>query len=311
MPRRDGGDLLRQIEREYPHIVRILMTAYADKDVLIDTVNSGEVFRILEKPLDWADLRKTLRLATELARKRISNHQKLIAIDETLSFLAHELTTPLATIINFTRGIERRITESAAPDPCAQVGQATAAIHDNARYCLTVLSAFVDSVRNTSITLTGNSLSTASQLISSLLDTYPLTPDQRAIIRIDIKEDFHITMLPNCVALVLSSLLCNALRALHDQTAAILCFTVSTDGGPQIQISDNGPGIPPHVLARLEVDPITIHADASGAGRGIIFCNRIMQSFGGSLLIHSDPANGTNVTLNFPRVKDYSEGDDR
>src|SRR3954447_18060715 len=52
MPGRAGGELLRQVEQHYPHIIRILVTAYANKDVLMETVNAGEIFRILEKPLD-------------------------------------------------------------------------------------------------------------------------------------------------------------------------------------------------------------------------------------------------------------------
>ena len=35
MPGRDGGDLLRQIELEFPHVVRILLTAYANREVLL------------------------------------------------------------------------------------------------------------------------------------------------------------------------------------------------------------------------------------------------------------------------------------
>ena len=61
MPGRDGGDLLRQIEREYPHIVRILVTAYVDKSVLLETINSGEIFQILEKPLGLMEIRRVLR----------------------------------------------------------------------------------------------------------------------------------------------------------------------------------------------------------------------------------------------------------
>jgi two-component system response regulator PhcR len=41
MPGRDGDDLLRQVAQEYPQIVRILVTAYADKDMLLQTVNTG------------------------------------------------------------------------------------------------------------------------------------------------------------------------------------------------------------------------------------------------------------------------------
>lgn len=62
MPGRHGGDLLRQVSQEYPHIVRILVTAYADKEAL-EAVNSGKVFRILEKPLGIRTVREVLASA--------------------------------------------------------------------------------------------------------------------------------------------------------------------------------------------------------------------------------------------------------
>uniref|UniRef100_UPI0038B8DBDE response regulator n=1 Tax=Paraburkholderia sediminicola TaxID=458836 RepID=UPI0038B8DBDE len=62
MPGRHGGDLLRQVSQEYPHIVRILVTAYADKDAL-EAVNSNKVFRILEKPLGIRTVREVLASA--------------------------------------------------------------------------------------------------------------------------------------------------------------------------------------------------------------------------------------------------------
>ncbi|MBB3258316.1 two-component system response regulator PhcR [Paraburkholderia bannensis] len=63
MPGRHGGDLLRQVAQEYAHIVRILVTAYADKDALQEAGNSGEVFRILEKPLGVSKVREVLAAA--------------------------------------------------------------------------------------------------------------------------------------------------------------------------------------------------------------------------------------------------------
>ncbi|RKR42572.1 response regulator [Paraburkholderia sp. BL17N1] len=63
MPGRHGDDLLRQVSQEYPHIVRILVTAYADSNALSGAVDSGEVFRILEKPLGVATVREVLASA--------------------------------------------------------------------------------------------------------------------------------------------------------------------------------------------------------------------------------------------------------
>jgi len=70
MPGRHGDDLLRQVSQEYPHIVRILVTAYADNHALLGAVNSGEVFRILEKPLGVATVREVLASAATATASR-------------------------------------------------------------------------------------------------------------------------------------------------------------------------------------------------------------------------------------------------
>jgi two-component system response regulator PhcR len=300
MPGRDGGDLLRQIEREYPHVVRILITAYADKKLLIETVNSASVFRILEKPLDLSEVRRALRLATDLSRERATNRQRLQAINETLAFLAHELNTPLATMLNFSRGIVHRASENIEPLPLEEISKAAQGINDNARYCMRVLSAFVDSARNAGNGFVGEGGSPASQLLAALLDTYPLSVQQRSMITVEIRQDFRITDLPNCIVLVLSSLLSNAVRALKGRATPQLKVTILLDAEPHIEFADNGPGIPPEVLERLLVDPVTTHAAAGGTGCGLLFCNRIMQSFGGGMTISSVPEQCTTVTLNFP-----------
>ena len=76
MPGRNGGDLLRQVALEYPHIVRILVTAYADIDALRQSVNTGEVFRILEKPLRRASVSETLQLAMARYHERAMQNQR-------------------------------------------------------------------------------------------------------------------------------------------------------------------------------------------------------------------------------------------
>ncbi|MES1982778.1 MAG: hybrid sensor histidine kinase/response regulator [Pseudomonadota bacterium] len=304
MPGRDGGDLLRQIERDFPYVVRILVTAYADREVLLDTVNSGEVFRILEKPLDLGEVRNTLRLACELSRERGARQERLMAIDETLAFLAHELNTPLATISNFARGVQCRVADArVSPQQQAEIDKAAQAMDDNAKYCLSMLSTFVKSVQGAGEFFTHHNSSTAHQMILSLLYTYPLTFGQRATIQVDIQEDFRITALPNCVALVLSSILSNALRATQKHPQPKISFTALVDENPQIRIVDNGPGIPPEVLERLLEDPVTTHADVGGKGWGMIFCKRIMQSFGGGVVVNSSPGTPTTIILNFPVIK--------
>lgn len=315
MPGRDGGVLLRQVAQAYPQIVRILVTAYADKDVLLQTVNSGEIFQILEKPLSVGNLRDVLARAAERHRERTLRQHRLMAIDETLAFLAHELNTPLAAIANFARGISARAAGEYSAQRQGEIGQAASAMHDNAQYCLAVLSSFLQSVRNSAGSApvrraTGNEIS-AGALVSSLLDSYPFAGEQRSWVEVDMQGDFPVQTLPNCVALVLSSVMSNALRALADIGAPSLRFVVVAQPRAEIRICDNGPGIPPEVMDRLLVDPVTTHASAGGSGLGMIFCNRVMQSFGGGIRIESASGAGTTVTLDFPSFKSRKHRSDR
>ncbi|HYS66476.1 MAG TPA: hybrid sensor histidine kinase/response regulator [Paraburkholderia sp.] len=307
MPGRDGDDLLRQVAQEYPQIVRILVTAYADKDMLLQTVNTGDVFRILEKPLRTETVREVLQLAMARYTERETRQQRLSAMDETLAFLAHELNTPLATISLFARAVETDVAEQYDPERQKEIGHAAKSMLSNAQYCLTLISSFWATVHKNggqqSASGGGIREVRATRLVATLLDTYPFAASQRDWMQVDVQGDFVVHAMPNCVALVLSSLLSNALRALDGATAASLRLEIVASPEPQIRIRDNGPGIAPEIKARLLLDPVTTYAGAGGHGMGMIFCNRIMQSFGGSLRIESTLGVGTTVTMGFPSFK--------
>lgn len=313
MPGRDGDDLLRQVAHEYPQIVRILVTAYADKDMLLRTVNTGEVFRILEKPLRTEKVREVLHQAIARYAERETRQQRLLAMDETLAFLAHELNTPLATISLFARSVETDVAEQYDPQRQQEIGHAARSMLNNAQYCLTLISSFWETVHRSggqqSVSEAGIREVRATRLIATLLDTYPFVGSQRDGIDVDVRGDFVVRAMPNCVALVLSSLLSNALRALEGTAAPSLRLEVVDSPEPEIRMRDNGPGIAPEIKARLLLDPVTTYAGSGGHGMGMIFCNRIMQSFGGNLRIDSALGEGTTVTMGFPAPKGRLQND--
>src|SRR6478736_3246839 len=97
MPERDGMKLLRAVQRDFRHVIRLLATAYAEKDVAIAAVNHGKVLRILEKPLESESTREALREALSVFRtqalERAVHEGRVAALREALGFLAHELNT--------------------------------------------------------------------------------------------------------------------------------------------------------------------------------------------------------------------------
>ena len=297
MPDRLGSELLQEVAQRYPHVVCMLVTAYADKDVLLELINGGTLFRLREKPLDMAAMQTALQLAVQTGRERTARRQGLVAMEESLAFLAHELNTPLAAMANFARGIERRA--QAAGGPQAEIGEAAALMHDNARYCLSVLASFVDTVRLASAgpgMQGGRGAGSARQLLATLLDSYPLSAEQRAAITLEDGEDFAIAESPNCVALILSSVLRNALRSAEEQAQPLIHIRI---GAGHIQVRDNGAGIAPEIVEQLLNDPVSVSSE-EGKGWGMVFCHRMMQSFGGNLDIATEFGSSTTVTLNFP-----------
>lgn len=68
MPGMDGLSFLIEVKRRHPEIIRILMSAYADMQLVIRAMNEGEVHRFIAKPYKTSELRTMLRECTELAR---------------------------------------------------------------------------------------------------------------------------------------------------------------------------------------------------------------------------------------------------
>lgn len=53
MPGMNGLDLLNEVKVIYPDVVRIMASAYSDRDLMADAISKGEVFRFIFKP--WED----------------------------------------------------------------------------------------------------------------------------------------------------------------------------------------------------------------------------------------------------------------
>jgi two-component system response regulator PhcR len=318
MPEQDGMNLLRTVQRDFRHLVRLLATAYAEKEVAIAAVNQGKVLRILEKPLDEVPTREALREALALHRsqalERALNEGRVAAMRETLGFLAHELNTPLATVRGYVNAVAVRH-QPAAPDaPPGTVlfredhpGQLLAALESAERralYCQSLVSTFVQSARDAYPGAAMQSVSAAG-LVRSLLDEFPFEEDERSWVDGATEEDFMLPGRRDLLYLVLCTLTKNALLALRGRPRPRLRIELGRESFPRgparlwMRFVDNGPGIPPDVLSRLTREPVTTRAQSGGSGMGLMFCFRVMQSLGGAIEIESEPEGGTTVWLYF------------
>ena len=318
MPERDGMKLLRAVQRDFRHVIRLLATAYAEKDVAIAAVNQGKVLRILEKPLDGEATREALREALAMYRsqalERAVNEGRVAALREALGFLAHELNTPLATVRGYVSSVAARHIPPAADAPAGiaqfredHPGELVTALERAERralYCQSLVSTFVQSARDAYPDAVPQSI-TASSLVEALLDEFPFEENERSCVALDVRHDFRLPGRRDLLYLVLCTLAKNALIAMRGRPQSRLWLEV--DSAPQapagrrawVRVRDNGPGIAPEVLAKLTREPVTTRAASGGSGKGLMFCQRVMQAINGTIEVQSTLGEGTMATLYF------------
>ena len=65
MPGTSGSEFLSMIRRDFPHVVRIMLTGYASIDAAMKAINEGEIYRFFMKPWDDYELKVNVRTAID------------------------------------------------------------------------------------------------------------------------------------------------------------------------------------------------------------------------------------------------------
>ncbi|HEY1268537.1 MAG TPA: ATP-binding protein [Candidatus Binatia bacterium] len=105
---------------------------------------------------------------------------------------------------------------------------------------------------------------------------------------------------------VLINLLDNALDALPD--GGTVTVTTRMDGGDaaRIEIADDGIGIAPEMLSKVFELFASTKPPGKGTGLGLAISQELIRSHGGSMSIASRPGNGTTVTVVLPAERDVA-----
>lgn len=85
MPGMTGVAFLEQVAREFPDVVRIILTGYSDVEAIVNAINKGEIFRYITKPWSENELHMTIENARQLYELEVNNRK-----------LVHELQQKMA-----------------------------------------------------------------------------------------------------------------------------------------------------------------------------------------------------------------------
>lgn len=103
------------------------------------------------------------------------------------------------------------------------------------------------------------------------------------------------------LAVAIDALLANSMNALGRDGSIELTVGSSPDGGVQLEVSDNGPGIPPEVRLHL-FDPFYSGREAGrGLGFGLSKAWRIITLHGGAIEVETPPDGGAIFKITLPQ----------
>lgn len=104
------------------------------------------------------------------------------------------------------------------------------------------------------------------------------------------------------ISRVLSNLINNSVEAQVNPTLDIRVSTSSVDNFIEVDISDDGSGVPVHILNDLGKKMVTFGKEGvtSGSGQGVFHANEVVVKSGGKFSIESSVGKGTSIKIRLP-----------
>jgi two-component system nitrogen regulation sensor histidine kinase NtrY len=104
---------------------------------------------------------------------------------------------------------------------------------------------------------------------------------------------------------VLVNLLENARAAIREE-GTVRVEVAANGAGLEMRVRDDGGGIPPELVNRVFEPHFSTRS--SGTGLGLAIVKRLVESWGGGVVIESEPGRGTTVTVRLKRWQDGGSG---
>jgi signal transduction histidine kinase/CheY-like chemotaxis protein len=255
----------------------------------------GDVLR-LEAVMRDVTERKKLEDQTRDVYHQLSQAEKLAALGQTMSGVAHELNNPLATILACAERLAgRRHDDHSRRD--------IDAIHNAAERAARIVRNLQTFARKRHTTRT---MVEVNQVVR---DTLALRAYEQRVSNVAIVEALAAGLPPvfadpHQIQQVLLNLVINAEHAMLGANGRGLMVLRSWHEPDRdavlLEVSDDGPGVPEEVQEKIFDPFFTTKAVGKGTGLGLTVAFAIAQEHGGRISVSSPPAGGAAFVLELP-----------
>lgn len=308
MPGTSGVEFLEQTIKTHPDSIRVLITAQADIEMVIDSINRGQITKFIQKPWDWEKLSLAIENCVLLYKSKLelkkANDELSKANDELNKFvysISHDLRSPLMSILGI---VHLARIEGEKTDKTLYL--------EMIETCVSKLDLFIknmiDYYKNSRGEVQNDKIN-FSELGQAVLDALPnKDPNMKMELLVDQKSDFTGDGIR--LQVILNNLVSNAVKYQNSEAEKrfVKLRIISDSESATIQVSDNGIGI---MKEHLEsIFKLFFRSDNSldkqGTGIGLYIVKESVEKIGGRISVNSTPMLGTNFEIVIPNRKEIA-----
>ena len=242
--------------------------------------------------------RKAREAELDASQHQIAVSEKFAALGTMVSGVGHEIRTPLTYIKTNLELIRMQIEKLAkGKTKPAEASQAIARLVTSSKEGVERADRIVQQLRQFATAQLKTEPSALHDVVANAVELFRSVHKGEVIVSADLQPITGFEVDKGQIQQVLINLLNNGAEAMGN-TGTLKVRLRETSDGAEIQVEDNGPGIPENVQSRV-FDPF-FTTKAEGTGLGLSVSRRIVEAHGGTIQFTTRPS-GTTFTVFLPK----------
>ena len=312
MPGMTGTELCEHIHTDYPHIYRMIVTAYGDFRSAVDAINRAHVHAYLVKPWNAREVQQRLRDAIAAQRVDQLNRELMSALNSrarllTRTHAGRKLNHDMKSVINAghlaTEFLARTVAdhrEALPADAAIDVDELVGSI----RSSLVYLESLRKRAEKWGLQRREPKPVRVLHLLEAMRPMLPVAP----AVTLRVVADPAATVMVDRVSMtrIFVNLVENACRVMDGR--GMIAVVVQSDGEQVlIDVRDGGPGVPVALRDRIFELRFSTRNTDSVSGYGLSLSRELARAEGGELeLLDTEPP-GATFRLRLPAVSDEQD----
>lgn len=303
MPGMDGIELLKRLKEKEPTIVVIVMTGFAEKDVILNALKA-DADDFISKPLNLLQLKTAVdkALIKKALKEEIASLKSLDRLKSNfLSTISHKFRTPITSISLFLQNLASGAYSAEDPDFRMNVRL----ISDESAYLERLVADLLvfSRVMDTGEGLKKEPVYLAKAIHKILAESREIAikPAIEAVLDLDAKVVIHADR--EKITFALKQIIDNAYKFSGEEGE--VGISLRQDGDRLVlTVSDTGSGIAADEIPKIfekfyQIDPHNT-GQVRGFGLGLFYAREFIRMHGGSITVQSTSGMGSKFSVLLP-----------